>query len=252
MASASVVSCVAWVIRWFEVGHIPLQNLFEVFMFMGMAMYPIAWFSRRFLEARIPFVAALLGFVVLFPPGFVDAPSFSPTVRPRMPALVSPLFGPHVAVYMIAYVVMILAAAHGVAMLAMAAWRSSRDLFAKVRGRRQSDPISIQQPDDLEREYDQVVYRLIMFGFPLLTVGLLLGSVWGKLAWGDYWNWDPKEMWGLASWLIFLVYFHFRYMFAARYRKLDAMLAVLGGLAIILTLLWVNLAPLFSGKHSYA
>ena len=49
-------------------------------------------------------------------------------------------------------------------------------------------------------------------GFRLLTLGLLLGSLWGKLAWGDYWGWDPKELWSLVCWLIYLGYFHFRYI----------------------------------------
>jgi ABC-type transport system involved in cytochrome c biogenesis permease subunit len=90
-------------------------------------------------------------------------------------------------------------------------------------------------------------------GFPLLTLGLLLGAVWGKIAWGDYWNWDPKELWSLISWLVFLGYFHFRYMYGKRFPRINASLVLAGLVAIILTLLWVNLANLFKGgMHSYA
>jgi ABC-type transport system involved in cytochrome c biogenesis permease subunit len=99
---------------------------------------------------------------------------------------------------------------------------------------------------------EQATYRLICVGFPLLTLGLILGSYWGKLAWGDYWGWDPEELWSLVSWLVYVGYFHFRYMFGKRYARISSVLAVLGMAAIIITLLWVNLSRLFPGLHSYA
>ena len=89
-------------------------------------------------------------------------------------------------------------------------------------------------------------------GFPLLTLGLVLGSVWGQSAWGDWWGWDPKELWSLASWLVYLGYFHFRYMFAKRFPRINSLWVILGLVVIIITLLWVNLSRLFLGLHSYA
>ena len=89
-------------------------------------------------------------------------------------------------------------------------------------------------------------------GFPLLTLGLLLGAVWGKMAWGDYWNWDPKELWSLVSWLLYVAYLHFRYMFGTRRPGVNSALALSGLLAIIITLLWVNLCGVFAGGlHTY-
>jgi ABC-type transport system involved in cytochrome c biogenesis permease subunit len=100
---------------------------------------------------------------------------------------------------------------------------------------------------------EEATYRMVRLGFPLLTLGLVLGAVWGKIAWGDYWNWDPKELWSLISWLVFLGYFHFRYMYGKRFPRINASLVLAGLVAIILTLLWVNLANLFKGgMHSYA
>jgi ABC-type transport system involved in cytochrome c biogenesis permease subunit len=89
-------------------------------------------------------------------------------------------------------------------------------------------------------------------GFPLLTIGLILGSWWGKLAWGDYWGWDPKEMWSLASWLVYVTYLHFRYMYGKKYPRINSLWVVLGMIVIVITLLWVNLSRLFAGLHSYA
>jgi ABC-type transport system involved in cytochrome c biogenesis permease subunit len=95
-------------------------------------------------------------------------------------------------------------------------------------------------------------YELIAIGFPLLTLGLILGSVWGKRAWGDYWGWDPKELWSLASWLVYVGYFHWRYMFGTRHPRINSLWAIVGLVVIVITLLWVNLSRLFAGLHSYA
>jgi ABC-type transport system involved in cytochrome c biogenesis permease subunit len=93
---------------------------------------------------------------------------------------------------------------------------------------------------------------MICAGFPLLTLGLILGSVWGKLAWGDYWGWDPKELWSLASWLVYVGYFHFRSMFDQTRPRWNSIWAVAGMAVIVITLLWVNLSKLFLGLHTYA
>ena len=100
--------------------------------------------------------------------------------------------------------------------------------------------------------YEQGTYKMICFGFPLLTLGLILGSWWGKPAWGDYRGWDSKELWSLASWLVYAMYFHFRYMFGKKYVCINSGLAILGIVAILITLLWVNLSKIFSGLHNYA
>jgi len=88
--------------------------------------------------------------------------------------------------------------------------------------------------------------------FVMGALGLVLGAVWGRSAWGDYWNWDPKELWSLVTWLIYLGYLHFRHMYGTRHARINSMLAIAGSLAIIITLLWVNLSRLFPGLHSYA
>ena len=72
------------------------------------------------------------------------------------------------------------------------------------------------------------------------------------MAWGDYWNWDPKELWSLVSWLVYLGYFHFRHMFGRRYPLALSVFIMAGLAAIIITLLWVNLSRVFGGMHSYA
>ena len=168
----------------------------------------------------------MLGVIVLWPAGFV----FDHRITPLPPALQSPLFIPHVLAYMLSSIFMAKAAFHAGARL--------------LRG---------PDPGDaglLDR--DETIYRLIGVGFPFMTWGLLLGAWWGKLAWGDYWNWDPKELWSLTTWLVYLGYFHLRALPGQRASRSAATLALLGMLCVVLTLLWVNLAGRFAGLHSYA
>jgi ABC-type transport system involved in cytochrome c biogenesis permease subunit len=211
--------------RWYHAGHVPLQNLFEVFLFLGM-IYPVSLFSRYVLHVGGQTADILIGVIVLIPAGFV----FNAEPQKLPPALQSWLFAPHVAVYMLSYIFMAKAAYHGLLQLADSAVISKENYV---------------QPEES-------TYRLICTGFPLLTLGLILGSVWGKLAWGDYWGWDPKELWGLACWMIYVGYLHFRYMFAGKFPKINSLWAIAGLTAIVITLLCVNLSRLFPGLHSYA
>jgi len=91
--------------------------------------------------------------------------------------------------------------------------------------------------------------RLVGAGFFLLTVGLVLGAAWGKVCWGHWWQFDPKEMWSLATWLVYAAYFHLRPRLSPR--ATNVFLAA-GAVMVVLTLTWVNLSRLFPGMHSYA
>ena len=88
--------------------------------------------------------------------------------------------------------------------------------------------------------------RFVPFGFFLMTLALVLGALWGKICWGDWWQYDPKEMWSLATWLTFAAWFHFR-----RGETASRWLLRLGAVMIILTLTWVNFSKIFKGLHSY-
>jgi len=96
---------------------------------------------------------------------------------------------------------------------------------------------------------DEVSYKSIMIGFPLLTLGIITGAVWANEAWGTYWSWDPKETWSLITWFVYAAYLHARYTRGWAGQR-AAVIAVCGFLAVIFTFLGVNI--LLSGLHSYA
>jgi len=223
-AAGFLLGCISVAYRWIHVGHLPMQNLFEVFLCLGALVYPISIFSKRILRIGGTASDMLIGAIVLFPAGLV----FNAEPQQLPPALQSWLFAPHVFVYILSYILMTKAAAQAVLQLA-----------------------GTQKTGELV-EPEQATYRIVCAGFPLLTLGLILGSVWGQLAWGDWWGWDPKELWSLASWLVYVGYLHFRYMFGKKHAKLNSLWVITGLLVIIITLLWVNLSKLFPGLHSYA
>jgi ABC-type transport system involved in cytochrome c biogenesis permease subunit len=221
-----IIAALSFGYRWIDVRHVPLQNLFEVFLCLGMICYPISLLCRRILNVGGEYSDMLIGAIVLFPTGFV----FNAQPQQLPPALQSQLFVPHVAVYTLSYIFM-----------AKAAFQAILEIAGKT-----------YNPDEKLLPAEEATYRMICVGFPLLTLGLILGSWWGKLAWGDYWGWDPKELWSLASWLVYVGYFHFRYMFGKKHSHINSILAILGLALVVITLLWVNLSKFFLGLHSYA
>jgi ABC-type transport system involved in cytochrome c biogenesis permease subunit len=131
----------------------------------------------------------LLGYSTAMALLFVLLNYFNPEIHSKalMPALQSPWFVPHVIVYIFAYA--LLAASSLVAVYA---------LYFQYFRKEQKEVLPIA---------DNIVY----LGFSFLTLGLLFGALWAKEAWGHYWTWDPKETWAFLTWLVYLVYIHFRY-----------------------------------------
>ena len=95
---------------------------------------------------------------------------------------------------------------------------------------------------------DNLSYRILGFGFPLLTMGLFSGAIWANQTWGSYWSWDPKETWALITWFIFAIYFHIRLSKGWSGFK-SSLLASFGFIIIWICYLGVNLMG--KGLHSY-
>jgi cytochrome c-type biogenesis protein CcsB len=95
---------------------------------------------------------------------------------------------------------------------------------------------------------DNLSYRTISLGFPLLTIGIIAGAVWANEAWGSYWSWDPKETWALITWLVFASYLHARITKSWQGRK-PAIIASFGFVVVWICYLGVNF--LGKGLHTY-
>ncbi len=95
---------------------------------------------------------------------------------------------------------------------------------------------------------DEMIYRGVLAGMPLLTIGIITGAFWAHFAWGSYWSWDPKETWSLITWIIYALFLHARLIRGWKGKK-SAVLSIVGFLAVIFTFLGVNF--ILSGLHSY-
>lgn len=95
---------------------------------------------------------------------------------------------------------------------------------------------------------DNLSYRILGLGFPLLTIGILSGAVWANEAWGSYWSWDPKETWAFLTWIVFAIYLHTRLTKGWQGKK-PAIIASLGFITVWICFLGVNLIG--EGLHSY-
>ncbi len=171
----------------------------------------------------------ILSFSFVLATVFVCINLFKPEIHNKtlMPALQSPWFAPHVIVYMFAYAML------GAAMV-MAVYL-----------------LWLKKKDTEEREL-ALCDNLVYVGLAFMTIGMLLGAVWAKEAWGHYWAWDPKETWALATWLSYLIYIHFRLDRPSDYRT---PLLVLILSFVLLQMCWygINYLPSAQGAsvHTY-
>lgn len=132
--------------------------------------------------------------------------------------------------------------------IALVSWAAVIGLFGLVwsQGMRLKNLLKQYMP--AQDQLDDVTYRMIAIGWPLLTGGIITGAVWANSAWGTYWGWDPKETWSLITWFIYAIYLHARYVRGWKGTQM-AVISAVGFLAVIFTYLGVNLV--LSGLHSY-
>jgi len=104
---------------------------------------------------------------------------------------------------------------------------------------------------DVEPEMlDELSYRAIAIGYPIFSLGaLVFAMIWAQEAWGQFWSWDPKEVWALITWLYYTLYLHLR-LTQGWQGKAAAWMAV-GGFAVVLFLL-IGVNLVIVGLHSYA
>jgi ABC-type transport system involved in cytochrome c biogenesis permease subunit len=99
------------------------------------------------------------------------------------------------------------------------------------------------------RTFDDLAYRAVVVGFPLLALGIALGAYWASQAWGRYWGWDPKETSALLTWLAYGVYFHLHGLRRWAGNR-SAIVLILAYGFVLFSYFAVNLWV--SGLHSYA
>jgi cytochrome c-type biogenesis protein CcsB len=264
-------------LRWLNYGYFPLSNLYESLMFLAWGIT----FTSAFLEQKTQssILGAISTPISLFVVGFagLSLPESMQTPSPLVPALKSNWLMMHVTVMMLSYASLIVGSLLGILFLILTAGREDE---ISLQGNSYGNNFSNTKlgntaffKEGLEENYsnllleekltavvtkdnclnllesvDNLSYRTISFGFPLLTIGIIAGAVWANEAWGSYWSWDPKETWALITWLVFASYLHARITRSWQGRK-PAIIASVGFIVVWICYLGVNF--LGKGLHTY-
>lgn len=235
--SAVLMGFVGLMVRWYEsyliapdVGHIPISNLYEVFiLFCLITSLLYLYYEGRYATRQLGgFVLLVVNAAV----GFILWYTFdrqANNIQPLVPALQSYWMKIHVPANFIGY-----------GSFSLAAMVASAYLLA-MRGILASRLPKLEVLDD-------VMYKSIAVGFAFFTIATILGAMWAAEAWGGYWSWDPKETWALIVWLNYAAWLHLRLVKGLRGEML-AWWALIGLLVTTFAFLGVNM--FLSGLHSY-
>jgi cytochrome c-type biogenesis protein CcsB len=235
--AAVVMGFTGMLVRWYEsyligadIGHIPISNLYEVFVLFSLItalfyLYYEQHYRTRQLGAFVLLViSAAVGFLLWY---MVSRDAAE--IQPLVPALQSWWMKIHVPANFIGYGTFALSAMVAVAYL------------LKSHGYLADRLPALEVLDD-------VMYKAIAVGFTFFTIATILGALWAAEAWGGYWSWDPKETWALIVWLNYAAWLHMRLMKGLR-GQVAAWWALIGLLVTTFAFLGVNM--FLSGLHSY-
>ena len=255
-------------LRWYNNQYFPLSNLYESLLFLAWCIIFITILVQQKVNSCLIRAVTLPVILLIVTFSDITLPPDMQKVIPLVPALQSNWLMMHVSVMILSYASLIIGSLLSILFLILT-YKTQFELKGNSTGlmlsrlpQRQlksvpqttlnKDYVTYHNPSlkylNLTQSLDNLSYRIIGFGFPLLTLGIIAGAVWANEAWGSYWSWDPKETWSLITWLVFAGYLHARFN-KAWYGRKPAILAAIGFVVIWVCYLGVNF--LGKGLHSY-
>jgi len=252
--------------RWLENGYFPLSNLYESLLFFIWGITAITIFIEK--RIAISLIGAVTSPLSLFVVAFatLSLPEGMQKAAPLVPALKSNWLMMHVSIMMLSYSTLITGSLLSILFLVLTLGKNislqgnsigttesekvnTRNMsMAVLEGSLPNKSVNGSEGLGLLETLDNLSYRIIGLGFPLLTIGIIAGAVWANEAWGAYWSWDPKETWALITWFVFAAYLHAR-ITKSWQGKRPAILASIGFVVVWICYLGVNF--LGKGLHSY-
>ena len=232
LIGGGVLQTIYFVVRYFEAGYTPLTNHHETVSFFA---WSLTWgylsFHWRYNVKNFgSFVSPLITILMLIA-------TFSSREIIQLPPILQSAWLPvHASIAIMAYGFLALAFCGGIMYLLQ-----EREIKKKRFGLFYSRLPSLDALDNLNS-------HCLAVGFPLLTLGIITGSIWSKQTWGTYWQWDPKETWSLVTWFFYAALLHQRFTVGWRGRR-AAIMAIVGFSAVLFTL-W-GVTYLLGGTHSY-
>lgn len=212
------------IIQYVEADHLPIVSFQEAISFFAWSVVLMFFFLQYRYKPNLlgsfimPFV-----FVMVF-----SASTLPHQVKPLSPMLQSYWFGIHIFLAFLGDAAFALACGVGIMYLIQ-----ERNVKSKHLGGLFKRLPNLQMLDELN-------YRLISIGFPLLSLAIISGVLWAGSATGAYWRSDPKEIWSLITWLLYALVLHLRLTTGWRGKK-AAILSIVGFTIIIITFFTIHL-----------
>jgi cytochrome c-type biogenesis protein CcsB len=219
-----VIHTVSIIYRYISAGHIPITNAHEATSFFSWCIVLI-FFILEF-RYRILLLSSFIMPVVFI---LMLSSSMLPReIRPLSPMLQSYWLGIHTVFAFLGNAAFALAFGIGFMYIVQEHYVKSKHLGGLF------DRLPSLQ------KLDEINYRLITLGFPLLTLAIITGALWAEKALGRYWSWDPREVLALITWFIYAIILHGRLTAGWRGRK-AALLSIIGFLTIIIAFFGIKL-----------
>lgn len=221
VASLLVFAAITFVLalRWIIGGSIPMSNGYETMLVLAWAIMLIALCVGIKWRIMLPFGLLLGGFFLLVS----HIGQMDPQITPTMPVLRSPLLSIHVSIVMLSY-----------ALLSLTFLCS---LTAVVVRKHTLEPLM------------QLSLLMLYPAVVTLTMGIFIGAVWANVSWGNYWSWDPKEVWALITLMIYAIPLHTQTVTAMRRPMVYHVFMLVAFATLLMTYFGVNY--LMGGMHSY-
>ena len=213
------------IVRGVKAGRIPMSNQFEFANAFALGVAVMGIFFRLRGRRNMDWMVTLCAPMAFL---LISYAALQPReISELMPALRSAWFTSHIGSAVLSYSAFALAACMGVRYLVI---------------EKKSDEKQLKQLDNLS-------YKLISFGFLMLSVVILTGCIWAEQAWSTFWSWDPKEVWALITWIVYSIYLHQRIRKNWRGHRM-AFFAIFAFAFVMFTFAGVN--KLMAGLHAYA
>jgi cytochrome c-type biogenesis protein CcsB len=246
-------------IRWYVSGRIPNSNMFEAIIaasWFGGAMAMIMEFAIRRTPMRNLFAlgSAVCSMTAMMCSHFMPL-RLNSNITHIMPVLHDVWLYIHTNVIIFSYCLIGMAAVTALLYVRYRLGGGTRD-YASRGGAAElilaSAPgqsfLKAPQPKH-GQVLDGATMVLMELSFVLLWAGLVMGAIWADHSWGRPWGWDPKEVFALNTFIIFLILVHIR--LKVRDKALwTAFLAIAGCVVMLFNWIFVNFV--ISGLHSYA
>jgi len=216
---------IALILRVRATGHAPMASMFETLIFYSWATALVTLIVIFRYKERAPglltvpvAILALAFAISRYEPG-----------RPLNLILRTRWFESHVTLSFAAYALFTLAFSGA----ALYLWHS-------VRGEREGG--------NTLKKYEEIAGKGVLWGFLLFSGAMISGAVWGYLAWGAYWLWEPKSIWSFILWFYYAGAMHAWYIKKWRGKGLSVATVIGFGL-LLFTYLGVSL--LMKSSHSF-